>query len=115
MDQDRERNHKYVTEMSEEIHNESVGEKSTAKPVAKAGPQQTSNSALFFVSIPYHERKWIDVEPWTKILEVAKFMIGLLRRDDSVSSKIPRSGSNLCFKGFVFSALVNSNMAKLFA
>ena len=35
---------KYVTEMSEETHVESIGEKSTGKPVAKARPQQTSNS-----------------------------------------------------------------------
>ena len=59
--------HKYVTEMSEETHVESIGEKSTGKLVAQARPQQTSNSTLSSVSIPYYERKWIDVEPGTFI------------------------------------------------
>ena len=36
----------YVTEMSEETHVESNGEKSTGKPVPKARPQQTSNSTV---------------------------------------------------------------------
>ena len=79
---------KYVTEMSEETHVESIGERSTGKLVAKARPQQTSNSTLSLVSIPYVERKWIDVEPGTFVqncLEVSKLMIRLLRHDDSVN------------------------------
>ena len=58
------------------------------KPVAKARPQQTSNSTLSSVSIPYHERKWMDVEPGTidqNCLEVPKLMIRLLWHDDSVN------------------------------
>ena len=43
---------KYVTEMSEKTHVESIGEKSTGKLVAKARPQQTSDSTLSPVSIP---------------------------------------------------------------
>ena len=78
----------YVTEMSEETHVESIGERSTGKPVAKARPQQTSNSTLSSVSILYHERKCIDVEPATfdqNCLEVSKLMIRLLRHDDSAN------------------------------
>ena len=56
---------KYMTEMSEETHVESIGEKSTGKLLAMARSRQTSNSTLSLVSIPYHERKWIDVEPGT--------------------------------------------------
>ena len=52
-----------------------------------ARPRQTSNSTLSLVSIPYHERKWVDVEPGTfdrNCLEVSKLMIRLLRHDDTV-------------------------------
>ena len=56
---------KYVTEMSEETHVERIGESSTGKLVVKARPQQTPNLSLSPVSIPYFERKWIDVEPGT--------------------------------------------------
>ena len=54
----------YVTEMSEEIHIEDIGE-SAGKPVAKARPKQTPSSMLSSTTIPvpYHERKWINVEP----------------------------------------------------
>ena len=79
---------KYVTEMSEETHVESIVEKSTGQPVAKARPPQTSNSTLSPVSIPYLERKWTDVEPRTfdqNCLEVSKLMIRLLRHDDSIN------------------------------
>ena len=58
---------KYVTEMSDETHVESIGERSTGKLVAKARPRKTSNSPLSPVSIPYRERKWIDVEPTRNI------------------------------------------------
>ena len=77
-----------VTEMSEGTLVESVGEKSTGKPVAKERPQQTSNSTLSPVSIPYLERKWIDMEPGTfdqNCLEVSKLTTRLLRHDDSVN------------------------------
>ena len=76
---------KYVTETSEEIHIESVGEKSTGKPVAKARPRRTSSLTLSLVSIPYRERKWIVAEPRRfdkSFLEVSKLMISLLRHYD---------------------------------
>ena len=75
-------------EMSEEAHVEVAGEKSTGEPVAKARPQQTSNSTLSCVSVPYHERKWIDVEPGSfdqNCLEVSKLMVRLLRHDGLVN------------------------------
>ena len=78
----------YVTEMSEETRVESIGESSTGKPVAKARPQQTSNSTLSSVSSPYAERKCIDVETVTfdqNCLDVSKLMIRLLRHDDSAN------------------------------
>ena len=74
--------------MSEEIHVERIGERSAGKPVVEARPQQTPNSSLSPVSIPYFERKWIDVEPGTfdqHFLDVSKLMIRLLRHDDSVN------------------------------
>ena len=78
---------KYVTETLEETHAENIGEKSTGKLVAKAGPRQTSNLTFSLVSVPYHERKWIDMEPGTvdrNCLEVSKLMIRYLRHDDTV-------------------------------
>ena len=53
---------KYVTETSEEIPVASVGARSTGKLVAKGKPRQTSNLTLSPVSIPYRERKLIDIE-----------------------------------------------------
>ena len=76
---------KFVTETSEEIHVGSVGEKSTGKLVAKARPRQRSNLTLSLVSVPYRERKWIDIEPGkfdNGCLEVSKLMIRLLRHYD---------------------------------
>ena len=57
------------------------------KPVAKARPRRTSNLTLSPVSIPYRERKWIDIGPGKfdkSCLEVSKMMIRLLRHDDSI-------------------------------
>ena len=116
---------KYVTEMSEETHVESIGERSTGKLVAKARPQQTSNSTLSLVSIPYLERKWIDVEPGTFVqncLEVSKLMIRLLRHDDSVNREedgaVKFQDLASIYRSRIMSSShwsVNSNMAKLFA
>ena len=78
---------KYVTETSEEIPVASVGSRSTGKLVAKGKPRQTSNLTMSPVSIPYRERKWIDIEPgkFTQgCFEVSKFMIRLLRHDGTV-------------------------------
>ena len=78
---------KYVTETSEEILISSVENRRTGKPVAKAEPLPKPTLTWTPVSIPFRERKWIDVEPG-KIsqgcFEVSKFVIRLLRRDDSV-------------------------------
>ena len=61
---------------------------STWELVAKARPQQTPNSTLSPASLPYRERKWLDVQLGTCdhiCLEVSKLMIRLLRHDDSVN------------------------------
>ena len=59
----RERNHKYVTETSEEIPVASVENRGTGKPVAKAKPRAKPTLTLSPVSIPFREPKWIDVDP----------------------------------------------------
>ena len=59
----------------------------TGKLDAKAGPRPTLTLTLSLVSIPYRERKWIDIEPGKfsqRCFEVSKVMIRLLRHDDSV-------------------------------
>ena len=58
---------KNVTEMSEETqenHIDDIGD-STGKLVAKARPKQTATpmSSSPTVTLPYHLREWIDVEP----------------------------------------------------
>ena len=77
---------KHVTETSEEIPVASVEKRGTGKPVAKA-PRPTPTLTLYPVSIPCRERKWIDIE-LAKFsqgcFEVSKFMIRLLRYDDTV-------------------------------
>ena len=60
---------------------------STGKPLAKPKPRPKPTWALTPVSIPYHERKWIDVEPGKfshDCVEVSKFMIRFQRHDDTV-------------------------------
>ena len=54
---------KYVTETSEEILVASVENGGTRKPVAKTKPRPKATLTLILVSRPYHERKWIDVDP----------------------------------------------------
>ena len=78
---------KYVTEASGEILVASVGDRCTGKPVAKAEPRPTPTLTMSSVSIPFRERKWIDVEPGKSsqgCFEVSKFMIRFLRHDDTV-------------------------------
>ena len=78
---------KYVTETSEEIPIASVENGYTGKPVAKAKPRPKPTFTLTPVSFPYHERKWIDVDPGKfsqGCFEVSKFKIRLLRHDESV-------------------------------
>ena len=77
----------YVTEMSEKILVTSVENRGTGNLVAKAEPRPQLTLTLSPVSIPYRERKWIDVEPGKfsqGCFEVSKCMIRLLRHDDTV-------------------------------
>ena len=79
---------KYVTETTEEITVASVENGGTGKLVAKAKPRQMPTLTLTPVSIPYRERKWIDVDPGKYsqgCFEVSKIMIRLLRHDDTSS------------------------------
>ena len=57
------------------------------KPVAKATPRPKPTFTLTLVSMLYRQRKWIDVDPGKfsqSCFEVWKFMIRLLRHDESV-------------------------------
>ena len=58
---------KYVTEMTEETLENRIDDTgdSTRKLVAKARPKQTSmpTTSSPTVALPYHQRRWIDVEP----------------------------------------------------
>ena len=71
-----------VTETSEEIPIANVENGGTGKLVAKAGQRRKLIFILTLVSIPYHERKWIDVDAGKfspGCFEVSEFMIRLLR------------------------------------
>ena len=67
---------KYVTEMSEETLVESIGERRVQGNLSRRQNHNRHQIQRFSsVSIPYHERKWIDVEQGTfdqNCLEVAK-------------------------------------------
>ena len=52
-----------MTETSEEIPVASVENRDTGKPVAKAKPRPNPTVTLSLVSVPFGERKWIDVDP----------------------------------------------------
>ena len=77
---------KYVTEMTEETqenHIDEIGD-STGKLITKARPKQTPSPTSSFptITLPYHQRQWIDVEPGKfdkNSVEVSKKMIRLLR------------------------------------
>ena len=61
--------------------------RNTRKPVANARRRPTPTLPLSPVSVPYRERKWIEIEPRKlshSCFEVPKFMIRSLRHDDSV-------------------------------
>ena len=78
---------KNVTETSEEIIVASVENRGTGKPVAKAKPRPKPTLTLTLVSILYRERNWMDGDPGKfsqGCFEVLKFMIRLLRHDDTV-------------------------------
>ena len=82
---------KYVTEMTEETqenHIDDIGD-STGKPVARARPKQTSvpTTSSPTITLPYHQRDWIDVEPGRydkTCFEVSPKMIRLLRHDQTL-------------------------------
>ena len=119
---------KYVTDMSEETQenrNDEIGD-SAGRLAAKARPKQRSMPMPSFprVTIPFRVRKWIDVEPGEydqSSLEVSKRTTRLLRHDPSAvreedgAVEIKNFGTDVCLKIRVLSALVNSNMAELFA
>ena len=82
---------KYVTEMTEETqenHTDDTGD-STWKPIAAARPKQTSmpTTSSPTITLPYHLREWIHVEPGKydkSCFEVSIKMIRLLRHDPTV-------------------------------
>ena len=79
---------KYVTETSEEIPVASVENRGTRKPVAKARPRLTPILNIVSCGLfPCRERNWIDIEPpkfSQGCFEVSKFMIRILRHDDTL-------------------------------
>ena len=78
---------KCVTETSETISLENVEHRATGKPVAKAKPRPKLVVTLSPISIPVREREWIDInlERFRQYCFTAsKFMIRLLRHDDTV-------------------------------
>ena len=83
---------KYVTEMTEgnPMRTTSITlETVRGKLVARARQTQTSMTTTSSptVTLPYHQREWIDVEPGPydkSCFEVSKKMIRLLRHDPSV-------------------------------
>ena len=82
---------KYVTEMSEETQENQIDDygDSTGKLVAKVRPKQTpsSTSSSPTITLPYHQRQWIDIEPGKfgkNPIEVSKQMTRLLRHGQTV-------------------------------
>ena len=84
---------KYVTETSEEIPTESIGDRCAGQPAAKARlepkPTLTATSSLVKqeqearraqMTIPYRDRKWIDIEP----KHFSQGMIRLPRKSETV-------------------------------
>ena len=81
---------KYVTETSEEILVARVENRGTGKHVAKAELRPKPTLTFTPVSIPYREQKRKDVDPGKNsqgCFEVSKFMIRLLRHDDTAHRK----------------------------
>ena len=52
---------KYVTETIETIEDEE--HRVLGKPIAEARPRMKATTTLTPVSVPLHERKWMDVNP----------------------------------------------------
>ena len=79
---------KYVPEMSDETQEnrtDDIGD-STGRLVAKARPTQTPRptSSSPTVTLPYHHRKWVDVEPG----EVRQKLFRSVETDDQIASAI---------------------------
>ena len=76
---------KYVTESMRTKEEEDIA---SVKPIAQVRPRQKPTVTLTSVSIPFLERKWIDIETKRshdhKCYEVSKAMTRLLRHDQSV-------------------------------
>ena len=74
------------SEWNQQILDRNVRRDSRCKCCAKVTPPQTSNLTLSRVSVPFRERKWIDIEPgkFDKGCLESKLMIRLLRRDYSM-------------------------------
>ena len=78
---------KYVTDTSKEIPVASVENRCTGKLVSKTKPRPEPTLTWSPVSIPCHERKWIDVDPGKfsqGCFEVSKIWIRLFRHDDTI-------------------------------
>ena len=78
---------KNVNETSETISLENLEHGATGKPVAKAKPRPKPVVTLSYNSIPFRERKWIDVNPERfrkDCFTMSKAMIRLLRHHPSI-------------------------------
>ena len=80
---------KYVTETTETFEGEE--HRALGKPIAKARPRMKSTITLTPVSVPLHERKWMDVNPWDydhKCYVVSKAMTLILQHDQTILREI---------------------------
>ena len=103
---------------TQENHIDDIGD-SAGRLAAKARPKQISlpMSSSPTVKIPVNEREWIDVEPGEcdpRSFETSKIMTRLLRHKMFLSLEKKTEQLNSKFWRF-FTALVNSNMADVFA
>ena len=94
---------KTCSEMSDETHVESIGEKSARELVAKARPRQTSNSTL---SLLFFSVSWTNVDRRGKFDDQIAATWWLSKSRRGRSSKIRRSGINISIKNYVFFVLV---------
>ena len=83
---------KYVTETTEIMTDEGHG--ALGKPIAKARPRMKSTITLTLVTVPVHERKWVDVNPGSYDHEcyvVSKAMTRLPRHDQHILRQTDRA------------------------
>ena len=118
---------KYVTETSEETQENhiDIGD-STVKPIARARQEQTPSptSSSPTITLPYHQRQWIDVEPTKYDESCSEVSKRRLHCFDTIlqyfEKKTEQSNSESWHQCFIqdsrlLSVLVNSNMAKILA